>query len=118
MHSAGALNQRIALAAPSFAKDALGGLVRADAPGAPLWARVAHVGAGERFAEGALQTRPELRITIRWRAGVRLRDTIRWRNQDYEIIAEPREASDSQRRRFLELLCIKRRPGAGTEAPP
>lgn len=118
MHSAGALNQRVALAAPSFTKDALGGLVRVDAPGVLAWAKVSHVGAGERFAEGAMQTRPELRVVIRWRAGIKLRDTLTWRNQAYEIIAEPRETSDVQKRRFLELLCVKRGTGAGTQAPP
>ena len=114
MLSAGDLNQRVTIGASTYSKDALGGLVRTDPTGTTVWAKVEHIGASERFAEGAMQTRPELRVTIRSRAGIRLRDVLTWRGVAYEIIAEPREPSGRQQRRFLELMCVKRTPGAGS----
>lgn len=114
MISAGELNQRVTLANPAFTKDALGGPVRADGSGTTVWAKVEHVGASERFQEGEQQTRPELRVYIRYRTGIKLRDALTWRGVVYEINAEPKEPEGRQQRRMLELLCVKRKPGQGT----
>ena len=114
MLSAGEFNQRVTLANPSFTKDAAGSAVRAEGSGTTVWAKVSHVGAGERFQEGEQQTRPELRVIIRYRTGIKLRDTLTWRGVAYEINAEPKEQEDRQQRRLIELLCVKRKPGQGS----
>lgn len=118
MHSAGDFDQRVTIGTPTWAKDAQGGAVRSDSAGTSLWAKVENVGASERFAEGSLQVRPEIRVVIRYRTGIKHRDTLTWRGAAYEIIAEPKEGDKRQQRRFLELMCVKRVAGLSQPATP
>lgn len=108
---AGKLRHRIAVAPLQRGRDAIGGVT--EEAGAPfyLWAHVEPIGAQERFEGAKFTVRPDIRVLIRYRADIRHRDRVIWRDREYEIVDAPRDPDT--RRRWMELLAAAKEPGAG-----
>ena len=109
MIAAGILDKRVAIAPVTRGKDALGGVTETVGQAVSVWARVEPIDPQERFEKERFELRPELRVTIRWRAGVNHRDRLTYRGRAYDILG----AHDpDDRREVLKLYIAAREAGA------
>lgn len=70
---------------------------------AEVWARVEPLRGREFFQAGQMQSSAEVRITVRWRAGLDEKMRIVWRGVPHEIVAPPIDVSGKQI--DLEFMC-------------
>lgn len=100
---AGRLNQRVTLQQRAAGVDALGQELTTWSDVATVWAEVQPLRGREYFAAGQLQSAVDVRVRIRWRAGVVPAMRVVWRGEPMEIVSviEPDAAKVS-----LELMCV------------
>lgn len=100
---AGRLNQRVTLQQRTAGVDALGQELTTWSDVATVWAEVQPLRGREYFAAGQMQATVDVRIRIRWRAGVVPSMRALWRGQPHEIVSviEPDGAKS-----MLELMCV------------
>lgn len=103
MIAAGAMDQRITLQSPSSTVDGLGQRVETWTTEVALWASVQPLRGREFFAAGAINSEAQVRVRIRYRAGVTPAMRVLWRGVPHAIVAEPVDVSGG--RHTLELLC-------------
>jgi SPP1 family predicted phage head-tail adaptor len=103
------LRHKVSLISIVRGRDAIGGALDSETGAVELWAKVDPVDTNERFADQALQQRPSHRVTIRWRAGVKHRDLLRFRDREYQVLSV---RDPDERRTWLELLVAAKDPGA------
>lgn len=101
--NAGRLSQRVTLQQRTAGVDALGQELTTWSDVATLWAEVQPLRGREYFAAGQLQSAVDVRVRIRWRAGVVPTMRVVWRGEPMEIVSviEPDAAKVS-----LELMCV------------
>lgn len=103
MISAGRMDQRITLQAPSASVDALGQRVETWADVATVWAEVQPLRGREFFAAGAMQSEAAVRVRMRYRTDVTGKMRVLWRSVPHALVAEPMDVDAG--RHTLELLC-------------
>ncbi|MBK8773118.1 MAG: phage head closure protein [Rhizobiales bacterium] len=101
--AAGLMDQRITLQAPSASVDSLGQRVETWATVVALWANVQPLRGREFFAAGAINSEAQVRVRIRYRAGVTAAWRVLWKGVPHAIVAEPVDVNGG--RHTLELLC-------------
>lgn len=103
------LRHRVILTTVVRGRDAIGGALESETGATELWASVEPVDANERFDQAMLKVRPSHRVTIRWRANVKHRDKITFRDRGYDVLS----AQDPDERRiWLVLLVAAQEAGA------
>jgi SPP1 family predicted phage head-tail adaptor len=98
----GQMRRRLAIEIPVEAADGAGGIIRSFASVGTVWAQVSWRGGTERWLAGRPEQAAQIRITMRWRAGMTAGMQMRDGARVFEIISvgDP----DGNRRR-LELIC-------------
>jgi SPP1 family predicted phage head-tail adaptor len=98
----GRMRRRIAIEIPVETADGAGGIIRSFASVGTVWAQVSWRGGTERWIAGRPEQAGQIRITMRWRAGMNAGMQLRDDMRVYEIISagDP----DGNRKR-LELIC-------------
>jgi SPP1 family predicted phage head-tail adaptor len=101
--NAGKLDQRITLQAPSASVDSLGQRVETWGAVVAVWANVEPLRGREFVAAGAINSEAQVKVRMRYRAGVTPAMRVLWRGVPHAIVAEPVDVAGG--RHTLELLC-------------
>ena len=116
--AAGELDQRITIQHRVTTENSLGEKVLGDWEAfATVWAAVRPLRSRELFAAGQAQMTVDVRLAIRWLAGVTGQMRVIWRSQPHEIVGEPIDVDAG--RHTLELQLVKGiRDGREKSSPP
>lgn len=102
MIAAGKYAERITLQSPLVSQNEIGEVVSSWGAGTVMWAEVTTLRGQEFFSANQAQFRVDIRVRVRWRAGITNQQSIVWRGQRYAV----REVMDGgPRRDYIELLC-------------
>lgn len=100
---AGKLDQRVTLQESTPTTDGFGQDVPAWSDVATVWARVEPLRGREFFQAGQMQASADVRITIRYRAGLNERMRVMWRGAPHEIVSPLIDVGGQQE--TLEIMC-------------
>ena len=103
MIDAGLMTHRVTLQRPSASVDSLGQRVETWATVTAVWANVEPLRGREFFAAGAINSEAQVKVRMRYRAGVTPAMRVLWRGVPHAIVAEPVDVAGG--RHTLELLC-------------
>lgn len=102
MISAGVLDQRVTLQSKSVSRGANGEEVVTWNDVATVWARVAQLRGREYFAAAQMQDAVDVKVTIRYRAGVTRDQRLLWNGAPLDIVSAIVVGRNEQ----IELMCI------------
>ena len=102
MMNAGRLDQRVTLQQKSVTRAANGEEVVSWTPVATVWAEVRQIRGKEFFAAAQMQDATDVRVRIRYRAGVTRDMRLLWRGASLDIVA----VIELGRKEALELMCV------------
>ena len=99
---AGALSERITIESLEVTRNSIGEESKAWVTFAETWADVVTLRGQEFVAAMQAQFRVDIKVRVRYRAGINNRMRIQWRGQPYAVV----EVMDGgPRREYIEMLC-------------
>lgn len=106
--SAGRMDQRVTLRAPSTSEDALGQRVAGWTDVCTVWAQAQPLRGREFLAAGASQSEATVRFRLRYRAGVTGAMQVVWGGVAHAVVGEPIDVDGGKH--TLELMCTAGAP--------
>jgi SPP1 family predicted phage head-tail adaptor len=104
------LRERINIQVATRSKGAAGGRKTEWAAGVSVWARVHHVGAGDREDQGKERESRSYKVTIRYRQGISATENrLMWKGQLLDIVSV---VADEKRTQVV-MECVQGRGGSG-----
>lgn len=100
--SAGDLDQRVTLQSKSVTRAGNGEEVVSWVDVATVWAKVGQIRGREFFAATQMQDAVDVRVNIRYRAGVTREMRLLWRGSPLDIVS----VIENGRKEWLELMCV------------